>query len=322
MNNNAYNAEDVLKLYPSLNGHYQGKVRDYFNFVSADGQELLLMVTSDRISAFDRAITDVPHKGAILNAITQYMFTNTADIVKNPVIDYPDPNIMVVKKLDMVPVEVVVRRYMTGSTETSIWTKYSQGQREMYGHIFKEGIQKNQELEETIITPTTKGKTDIPISCADIVKTDLVNEKLWKEIEKISLQLFARGQALAEKQGLILVDTKFEFGVDPKTGELYLADEVLTPDSSRFWLHESYQRNFNTGKDPEALDKEFVRIWLKNNMKDVYKDPIPNITAETKLLFSQNYMKLHEKITGQEYTKPNNQGTLTNRIGAALKLYI
>ena len=295
-----------------LPNHYPGKVRDVYDL--EDGR--LVMATSDRLSAFDRAITAVPHKGAILNAITKFWFDRTADIVPNHVIDYPDPNVMVVKKLKMLPVEVVVRAYMTGSTGTSIWTKYKNGEREMYGHRFPEGMVKNQKLDKNILTPTTKGKSDDPISGAEIVAKGLVEEKLWQQVEEKALALFAHGQKIAAKQGLILVDTKYEFGVDDK-GVLHVGDEIHTPDSSRYWIASTYDALFAAGKDPEGLDKEFVRLWLTQRMEDPYKSPIPAITPADLEMFSAKYQTLYEKVTGQKYAPdpsdtPINQRVLKN----------
>ncbi len=295
-----------------LPNHYPGKVRDVYDL--NDGR--LLMATSDRLSAFDRAITAVPHKGAILNAITKFWFDRTADIVPNHVIDYPDPNVMVVKKLKMLPIEIVVRAYMTGSTGTSIWTKYKNGEREMYGHTFPEGMVKNQKLEKNIVTPTTKGKTDDPISGAEIVARGLVEKKLWEQVEETALALFAYGQKVAAQQGLILVDTKYEFGVD-EHGKLHVGDEIHTPDSSRYWIAQTYDALFKAGKDPEGLDKEFVRLWLTQRMKDPYKSPIPKITPEDLEMFSMKYQLLYEKVTGQTFVPdrsslPINQRVLKN----------
>ena len=297
-----------------LPNHYDGKVRDTFDL--NDGR--MVFVTSDRLSAFDRAITPVPHKGAVLNAIAQFWFEKTADIIGNHVISYPDPNVMIVKKLRMLPVEVVVRSYMTGTTGTSIWTKYKNGEREMYGYTFPEGMVKNQKLEKNIVTPTTKGKSDEPISGKDIVARGLVDEKLWKQTEDTALKLFARGQEIAARQGLILVDTKYEFGLDAD-GNLCLADEIHTPDSSRYWIAGSYDELFAAGKDPEGLDKEFVRKWLVERMGDPYKDPIPAITKEDQENFSRKYLELYERITGQSFTTSEPAMPVLERIQKNLK---
>lgn len=288
---------DILDEIPSfLPNHYKGKVRDTFDL--GDGR--MVFVTSDRLSAFDRAITAVPHKGAVLNAIARFWFERTEDIIGNHVIFYPDPNVMVVRKLQMLPVEVVVRRYMTGTTSTSIWTKYKNGERHMYGHHFPDGMVKNQKLPENIVTPTTKGKSDEPISGAEIISSGLVSKELWELTERKALELFARGQEIAAKLGLILVDTKYEFGID-ENGELRIADEIHTPDSSRYWIVDSYDERFAKGEDPQGLDKEFVRKWLVERMDDPYTSPLPEITDADKQMFSEKYLDLYECVTGMKY---------------------
>ena len=292
-----------------LPNHYPGKVRDVYDL--DDGR--LVFVTSDRLSAFDRAITTVPQKGAVLNAITKFWFDRTQDIVPNHVIEYPDPNVMVGKKLTMLPVEVVVRRYMTGTTGTSIWTKYKNGEREMYGHHFPEGMVKNQQLAQTIITPTTKGKSDDPISGAEIVAQGLVTKDIWEKTEIAALALFARGQEIAAKQGLILVDTKYEFGLD-ENGNLTIADEIHTPDSSRYWIADTYEDRMKNGQDPDGLDKEFVRKWLVQRMPDPYIDAIPAISDADIHMFSQKYIELFERVTGLPYSPPAGNIPVRERI--------
>ncbi len=302
--------DKILSDIPScLPNHYKGKVRDTFDL--GDGR--MAFVTSDRLSAFDRAITAVPHKGAILNGIAQFWFDRTKDILPNHIISIPDPNVMIVKKLNMLPVEVVVRRYMTGTTGTSIWTKYKNGERDMYGHRFPEDMVKNQELEKTILTPTTKGKTDDPISGEDIVKTGLVTKELWEQTEKAALALFARGQEIATKQGLILVDTKYEFGTD-ENGALHIADEIHTPDSSRYWIAATYKDRFESGQEPEGLDKEFVRRWLVERMEDAYTSPIPDITDTDNDMFSRKYAELYKLITGEEFVDSASDTPILERI--------
>ncbi len=286
--------EDAATL--PLPNHYAGKVRDTYDL--NDGR--MVFVTSDRLSAFDRAITSVLHKGAILNAIARFWFENTTDIVPSHVLSYPDPNVMIVKKLTMLPIEVVVRGYITGTTGTSIWTMYKNGQRQMYGHTFPDGMVKNQKLEAAIITPTTKGKSDIPVSSQDIIGQKMVDEPLWRQTEKAALALFKRGQEIAARQGLILVDTKYEFGTD-ENGVLHIADEIHTPDSSRYWVAGTYEERMKAGQDPDGLDKEFVRKWLVERMEDAYESPLPAITEEDRAMFSQKYQDLYQRITGKAY---------------------
>jgi phosphoribosylaminoimidazole-succinocarboxamide synthase len=300
-----------------LPNHYPGKVRDVYDL--NDGR--LVMATSDRLSAFNRAITAVPHKGAILNAITKFWFDRTQDILPNAVIEYPDPNVMVVKKLNMLPIEVIVRGYMTGSTATSIWTMYKDGKREMYGHAFPEGMVKNQILEKNIVTPTRKTADDEPITGAEIVSEGLVSADLWKQTHDMALALFARGQEIAAKQGLILVDTKYEFGTD-ENGNLLVADEIHTPDSSRYWVAETYPERFAAGKDPEGLDKEFVRLWLTERMEDQYNSPLPEITDADLAMFSGKYQSLLERVTGEKFVPQNSAEPIEQRILRNIQPYI
>lgn len=297
--------------------HYRGKVRDTFTLPD----DRMVFVTTDRLSAFDRNITAVPFKGEVLNRIARFMFENTSDIVPNHVLSYPDPNVMIVQKLDMLPVEVVVRRYMTGSTKTSIWTKYQNGERSMYGHDFPDGMVKNQELPKTILTPTTKGESDDPISGAEIVSSGLVPAERWEKVADIALKLFARGQEIAAKQGLILVDTKYEFGLD-KQGNVVLADEIHTPDSSRYWVAKTYAERFEKGEDPEGLDKEFVRAWLVKNMEDPYKSAIPEISGETLKGFSERYIRLFETLTGETFAASAPTTPVLSRIKGNLAAHV
>ncbi len=299
--------EDAAML--PLPNHYAGKVRDTYDL--KDGR--MVFVTSDRLSAFDRAITTVPHKGAILNAIARFWFENTSDIVPNHVMSYPDPNVMIVKKLNMLPIEIVVRGYITGTTGTSIWTMYKGGLRRMYGHDFPDGMVKNQRLDAPIITPTTKGKEDIPISSDEIVAQKIVEKPLWDKTQKAALELFARGQEIAAKQGLILVDTKYEFGID-ENGILHIADEIHTPDSSRYWISDTYDARMKAGQDPDGLDKEFVRKWLVERMEDAYKSPLPHIGDDDRMMFSQKYQDLYKRITGKDFKPEDSAMPIKDRV--------
>ncbi|SDL45993.1 phosphoribosylaminoimidazole-succinocarboxamide synthase [Nonomuraea maritima] len=224
-----------------------------------------------------------------------------------------------VKDLDMLPIEIVVRSYLTGSTNTSLWSMYDQGNRVLYGHEFPEGLKKNQQLVEAIVTPTTKpaqGGHDAPITESEILETQLVTPAQWYELVERSLALFARGQELAAKKGLILVDTKYEFGLD-ENGAIVVADEIHTPDSSRFWIAETYQEKFESGEEPYSLDKEFLRLWIVGQC-DPYKDPIPQIPAETLIEFSNKYIALFERLTGLEFEKPDPLVSMRARIREAL----
>ena len=304
---------------PELPNHYQGKVRDTYRL--DDGR--MIIIATDRQSAFDVNMGAVPFKGEVLTQTARYWFDATRDICANHVIEYPDPNVLVCKSLDMLPVEMVVRDYMTGSTNTSIWPMYENGTREMYGITFPDGLAKNQKLPETILTPTTKaaqGEHDAPITPADIVKQGLLTQDRWDELARLSLAVFARGRELAAKQGLILVDTKFEFGLD-ENGDVCLADEILTPDSSRYWLNDTYAAKMAAGENPEGLDKEFLRLWVTSQC-DPYKDQIPEIPADTLVEFAGRYVRLFETVTGRDFNSGLSDVPVLERIKNNLASYI
>ncbi|MFD2205574.1 phosphoribosylaminoimidazolesuccinocarboxamide synthase [Kiloniella antarctica] len=297
--------------YPELPEHYQGKVRDAYDL--PDGRRI--MVATDRQSAFDRILAAVPHKGQVLNQTARFWFEKTADICPNHVLSFPDPNVVIGRKLTMLPIEMVVRDYMTGSTETSIWPMYKRGERTLYGHDFPEGLSKNHKLRETILTPTTKaaqGDHDAPITAAEIVEQGILTKDVWDELARLSLALFARGREIAAQHGLILVDTKYEFGVDDQ-GRITLADEIHTPDSSRYWIAETYQDRMAQGLEPESLDKEFLRLWVSERC-DPYKDDIPDIPDETLEIFSEKYINLFERVTGETFKRESFDQPLRDRI--------
>ncbi|NQV57750.1 MAG: phosphoribosylaminoimidazolesuccinocarboxamide synthase [Rhodospirillales bacterium] len=286
--------------FPQLPGFQRGKVRDSYDL--PDGRRIL--IATDRQSAFDKVLAAVPFKGQVLNQTAQFWFDETADICANHVISYPDPNVAIVKRLDMLPIEMVVRDYLTGSTETSIWPMYERGERLLYGHQFPDGLRKSEILPDTILTPTTKaeaGGHDAPITKAEILEQGLVTEAQWNELAELSLAVFARGREISAKNGLILVDTKYEFGLD-QDGRIVLADEIHTPDSSRFWIADSYPARFEAGENPDSLDKEFLRLWIAGRC-DPYKDPIPEIPAETLEEFSGKYISLYETVTGRTFKR-------------------
>ena len=293
----------------------QGKVRESYSL--PDGRRV--MVATDRQSAFDQVLASVPYKGQVLNQTAQFWFNKTEDICPNHVVNYPDPNVIIAKDLEMLPVEMVVRDYITGSTETSIWPMYERGERTLYGINFPEGLKKNQKLPETILTPTTKavqGDHDAPITPAEIVAQGLLDQEHWDELARISLAIFARGREIAAENGLILVDTKYEFGLD-ENGTITLADEVHTPDSSRYWLQSSYEERLAEGKEPESLDKEFLRLWITGEC-DPYKDPIPEIPEDTIIEFSGKYIALYEQVTGLKFVYPDNSQPVGERVRANL----
>lgn len=302
--------------FPQLPGFRRGKVRDAYDL--PDGRTV--MITTDRQSAFDQVLAAVPYKGQVLTQTARFWFEATSDICPNHVLKFPDPNVMLVKRLNMLPVEMVVRDYMTGSTETSIWPMYDKGARTMYGVDFADGLTKNAKLRGTILTPTTKaaqGEHDAPTTAGEIVATGLLPQAMWDELARLSLALFARGREIAAKNGLILVDTKYEFGT-AENGRVVLADEVHTPDSSRFWLAESYPARRAAGQEPESLDKEFLRLWIAERC-DPYKDPIPEIPDDVLLEFSGKYVRLYERVTGRTFEYPAADPPPEARIEAALR---
>ncbi|OGG88128.1 phosphoribosylaminoimidazolesuccinocarboxamide synthase [Candidatus Kaiserbacteria bacterium RIFCSPLOWO2_12_FULL_50_28] len=275
----------------------KGKVRDIYL-----QKDRVILVSTDRHSSFDRIIAHIPHKGQVLNQISGFWFQLTEDIIPNHIIAIPDPNVTVAKKYKTVPVEAVVRGYLTGVTDTAIWTRYSSGQRDFGGVTLPDGMKKNQELPSPIFDPTTKEDThDRAISPAEMIAEGLITKDLFEEIKKTAIALFIRGQEVAAKQGLILVDTKYEFGTDER-GRLVLIDEIHTPDSSRFWQLTSYEERIGKGKEPEYFDKEFLRLWFKENC-DPYKDKeLPEAPPEMVEEMSRRYIKMYEQITGVTFT--------------------
>lgn len=303
---------------------YYGKVRDCYDLPSTpenpDGCRIL--ISSDRLSAFDRILTAIPFKGQVLTQMARYWFDHTADIAANHVLSYPDPNVVIGKRLTILPVEIVVRGYLAGTTSTSILTRYAQGQRQMYGHTLPDGMTANQILPHAIITPTSKafdGGHDEPLTPAEILNQDLLSPAQWDEVSSKSLALFARGQQKAAERGLTLVDTKYEFGLD-HTGSILLADEIHTPDSSRYWLTSGYDQAFQTGTRPPSFDKDVIRSWVAARC-DPYKDPIPDIPADLIAATSQVYVDAYEAITGQTFAPDLTGETPLARIRANLAPY-
>jgi phosphoribosylaminoimidazole-succinocarboxamide synthase len=287
--------------FPELPNYYRGKVRE--NYDLPDGKRIL--ISTDRQSAFDQVLAAVPFKGQVLTETARFWFEATKDICPNHVIEYPDPNVVVGRRLNMLPVEMVVRDYLTGSTDTAIWPMYRDGKRKVYGVSLPDGLKKNDKLPSTILTPTTKaeaGGHDAPITPQEIVAQALLTQEQWDEVAAISLALFARGREIAAKNGLILVDTKFEFGLDAES-KIVLADEILTPDSSRYWRASTYASRHAAGEEPESLDKEFLRLWISARC-DPYKQPIPAIPADTLTEFAQKYIALFETVTGRTFAAP------------------
>ena len=303
---------------PELPNHYRGKVRE--NYDLPDGRRVI--IATDRLSAFDIILTAIPFKGQVLTQIARYWFEATKDLCPNHVLEYPDPNVVVAKRLTIMPVEIVVRDYLAGTTGTSLWTMYKKGRREMYGHVFPDGLRENQKLPETIITPTTKAFDaghDEELTAAQIVERGLLTQAQWDEVTEKALALFARGREMAAARGLILVDTKYEFGFD-EAGNIILADEIHTPDSSRYWFAASYPERYEAGQRPESFDKDFVRSWVTQRC-DPYKDPIPEIPAEVVLEAARVYIDAFETITGQTFQVPTEATPVVERIRANLTPY-
>lgn len=296
----------VLKVVDTLSGKKgvpyklfkSGKVRDIY-----EKNDSLICVTTNRLSAFDRTLATIPYKGQVLNMTSAWWFLNTEHIIQNALIAVPHPYVSIMKKLTPLPIVVIVRAYITGTTNTCLWTIYKKGNREYCGNILRDGLEKNEKLPYPIITPTTKGEVDVPISGQQIVDQGFMKESTWNQIYEKSFKLFNHGRNEADKRGLILVDTKYEFGYDDK-GNIHLMDEVHTPDSSRFWLKDSYVERIERGLEPEYIDKDFLIIWFKNNC-DPYNDILlPKAPVELTEELSKKYIKLFEMITGESFV-PN-----------------
>ncbi|MEP7135796.1 MAG: phosphoribosylaminoimidazolesuccinocarboxamide synthase [Chloroflexota bacterium] len=275
-----------------------GKVRDWYDL--PDGNRLI--VTTDRLSAFDIILAAVPYKGQVLNQLSAWWFEQTKDIIPNHIVSLPDPNVSIVKTAEPILVEVIVRGYITGVTSTALWYRYSLGERNIYGYDFPEGLQKNAALPEPIITPTTKGGAtghDERLTCAEVVEKGLLDKQTWGQVQAAALAVFKRGQEVASKAGMILVDTKYEFGI-ASDGSVVLIDEVHTPDSSRFWKADSYAERFAAGEDPENFDKEFVRIAYADKGYRGDGDA-PSMPDELWASASERYITIYELLTGRTF---------------------
>lgn len=283
--------------YVAIEGRLRGKVRDRYV-----GDTKLALVTTDRQSGFDRQLAQVPYKGAVLNLTSAFWFAETAHIIGNHLLALPHPYVSIVKKCQPFPIEFVVRSYMTGSTSTSIWKNYQNGVRRYCGHDLPDGMTKNQKLAENILTPTTKEEDhDRPISCAEIVAEKWMTQADLDVCAEASLKIFALGQKVAEEHGLILVDTKYEFGRDDVTGEILLIDEVHTPDSSRYWLASTYEQCIAEGKEPDNIDKEFLRLWFRDHC-DPYNDAaLPEAPRALVVELARRYITLYEMITWKDF---------------------
>lgn len=295
-----------------LSGRAQGKVRDWYDL--SNGQRLI--VTTDRLSAFDRILARVPYKGQVLNQLSAWWFEQTQDIIRNQIIALPDPNACIVRIAEPLRVEVIVRGYISGVTSTALWYRYSIGERNIYGYKFPDGLQKNQQLPNPIITPTTKGGAtghDERLTCAEVLEKGLLDANTWEQVQSAALAIFKRGQAIAKQAGIILVDTKYEFGCT-LDGNVALIDEIHTPDSSRFWKADSYEERIAVGEDPENFDKEFVRLAYAE--KGYRGDgEIPSMPDKLWAAASERYIQIYEMLTGKEFvpgTYPVQQRLLEN----------
>ena len=274
-----------------LGNYYKGKVRDNFH-----NKDEIIMVTSDRISAFDHVLGTIPFKGQILSEITNYWFSKTEHIIPNHIVSYPDPQVLIVKKAKPLPVEVIVRGYITGS----LWREYSNGINGQYGFNLQDDLKKNQKFIKPILTPSTKaeyGLHDEPISRDEIIN-GLVDEKIYSKAENYAMELFEEGQKAASKRNLILVDTKYEFGIF--NDKLILIDEVHTPDSSRYWVKDEYQERFDNKKPQRMLDKENIRQWLIDNGFKGEGSP-PKLTDEIRTLLARKYIELYKTLLGKDF---------------------
>ena len=281
-----------------LPGLERGKVRDSYPL----SDERRLMVTTDRLSAFDRILAQVPYKGQVLNQLSAWWFEQTAGIIPNHMLGVPDPNALLVVQAQPFLVEVVVRGFISGVTTTSLWYRYSQGERQIYGYHFPDGLRKNQALPEPIITPTTKGGLsghDERLTCAEVVENGLLDAAAWDQVQAAALAVFRQGQTAAQEAGLVLVDTKYEFGRAPD-GTVMLIDELHTPDSSRYWLLDTYLQRFEVGQEPKNYDKEFVRLAFAERGYRGEGDP-PEMPVDLWLAASQRYISIYEMLTGKSF---------------------
>src|SRR5258706_970004 len=282
---------------PNLGKKYQGKVRDFYIKKSKR-----ILVTTDRQSAFDVVLGCIPFKGAVLNQLSAFWFEECKDIISNHMISVPDPNVMIARNCKGINIEMIVRGYISGVTKTSNWSSYQTGERQIYGVNFSDGLKKNQKLPKPVITPTTHGGGknghDERLTKKEIIEKKLVSKKIYEQMEKAALALFERGAIICEKAGLILVDTKYEFGL--YNGKLMLIDEMHTPDSSRFWIAKTYKEKFSSGEEPENFDKEFLRIWYANKGYRGEGAP-PPMTKDLIISVAKRYIAVYEMITGRKF---------------------
>ena len=284
--------------FSALGRLYKGKVRD--NYID-EKKKIRIIIATDRISSFDRVISTIPFKGQMLNQVSAFWFEKTKNQVKNHIIDVPDPNVSVVRECVTIPVEMIARAYITGT----MWRNYLKGEFTS-GIQLSRGLNKNQKLDDIILTPSTKAASghDIYLPKEQIIKDKMVEKDIYEQMEEVSLKLFTFGQEFCNKNNLILVDTKYEFGM--YNDELIVIDEIHTQDSSRFWISDTYNERFERGEEPEILDKEIFRGWLMETYPDIFPNisltqEIPPISDEIRIEVAKIYMKTYEKITGHEF---------------------
>lgn len=305
--------------YRALGGRtlprYDGKVRDCF--IDGDNGERVIIVT-DRLSAFDAVVGTIPFKGQVLNQLAQFWFEQTKNLAPNHMLRVPDPNVMIARECEPLPVELVMRSYLTGVTSTSIWKAYEQGKREFCGHPLPEGMKKNQKLPKAILTPSTKaqkGDHDISVSKDELLAMGRIKPELFERAAAVAEKLFAAGQAHALKQGLILADTKYEMGLD-RDGNIVVIDEIHTPDSSRYWYADDYEERLARGEEPRSLDKEYVRRWLANEAKWNGDGAPPTLPDDVRVEAARRYIASYEVVTGRKFV-PDTREPIA-RIAAAL----
>jgi phosphoribosylaminoimidazole-succinocarboxamide synthase len=297
---------------------YDGKVRDCY--IDSERGERIIVVT-DRLSAFDAVVGTIPFKGQVLNQLAQFWFEHTKDIAPNHMLRVPDPNVMVARECEPLPVELVMRAYLTGVTSTSIWKAYDQGKREFCGHPLPDGMKKNQRLPKPILTPSTKaakGDHDISVSREELLAMGKIAPEVFDNAAAIAEKLFAAGQAHAAKQGLILADTKYEMGIarDGARETIVVIDEIHTPDSSRYWFAGDYEERLARGEEPRSFDKEYVRRWLANEAKWNGDGPPPTLPDEVRIEAARRYIASYEQVTGKTFV-PDTRAPVA-RIAAAL----
>ncbi|XP_039049853.1 phosphoribosylaminoimidazole-succinocarboxamide synthase, chloroplastic-like [Hibiscus syriacus] len=306
---NCLSETNLQSTVPGLKSKTRGKVRDIY-----DTGDYLVLVTTDRQSAFDRIIASIPFKGQVLNETSLWWFNRTQDIVPNAVVSVPDKNVTIAKKCSVFPVEFVVRGFVTGSTETSLWTVYRSGVRNYCGNVLPDGLVKNQKLSANILTPTTKAEDhDVPVTPEEIIERGLMTQAEFDEAREKALSLFEYRQHVALVHGLILVDTKYEFGKS-SDGSILLIDEVHTPDSSRYWIGNSYVDHFHNGLEPQNVDKEFLRLWFRENCNPYEDKVLPDAPEELVCELAWRYIFLYESITKSRFDMPLTEEPIHDRI--------